>query len=565
MRRIVLALVVAALGLGMAACTTVPVAGPVESIPASAPPPGIEIAPEPPQAGVTPERLVDGFMQAMADPEADYRVAREYLATSVRDDWDPGIGAVIYDGVVTEAEGQFSVEGTVTGSLDEWGRFTSERRPYAFGFQLVQEEGEWRIGNAPEGLLVSRFIFERYYAHVTTYFLSRSGNYVVPDMIHLPEALLTPSRIVESQIAGPSQRLAPAVRNAIPTSASLGPRGASLDSEGTATVSLRGLPDALSEDRRRDLGAQLVWSLTSIPRMSGVSVEDGAVPLALPGQNEDGVLELASQQGYQVLSRATIPDLFGVRRSIAGQVAPSGSFVQMQSGGRDVSEVAISLDASLVGFISEDRTVVLLGPRSGELAEVESDFTNLRSAQIVLGEMWVMGEDPQGRTRLIIIDAQERVTSVDISLVSSELVDFSVTQAGSRIALVTTGDEGNTLVVATISAAGRPTLVHPTEIVVADQSNQLHDYLDVSWSGETELALIASTEDDPSVYLVSADGALVEHIGPVGADPVQISALPRMGGDAVVIRSEDNEVRRYEARSRWTGLDVTMSEVSYPG
>lgn len=564
MRKLILALVLGMLALCVA-CTTVPTAGPVESVPANPPPPGIEIAPEPPQPGVTPERLVEGFMQAMADPEADYRVAREYLASSVRADWDPGIGAVIYDGFVNETEGEFALEGTLTGQLDEWGRFTSAHNPYTFAFQLVQEDGEWRVGNAPVGVLVSRFIFERYYAHATTYFLSRSGNYVVPDMIHLPEALLTPSRIVESQIAGPSRRLAPAVHNAMPSSATLGSKGASLDPDGTATVHLEGLPDSLSEDRRRDMGAQLIWSLTSIPRMSGLVVEDGSVPLAMPEQNSEGVLELASQQGYQVLTRATIPDLFGVRKGTAGQLSPSGSFVRMQSGGRDVAEVAVSLDGSLVGFVDEGRAMVLIGPRGGQLSEVETEFVGLRSAQFVQGDMWLLGEDGEGRTRLVIVDAQDRITSVDTSLVSADIIDFSVSQDGARIALVTVGAEGNTLTMATISAVGRPTLVHPTEIVVAEQSVRLHDFLDVSWSGETEVALIATAQEDPSVFLMSADGALVEHIGPVGTVPAQISALPRMGGDAVVIRSEEDEVRRYEARSRWTGLDVKMSEVSYPG
>ena len=62
MRRSVLAVVLGVLALCVG-CTTVPTAGPVQSVPASAPPPGIEIAPEPPQTGVTPDRLVEGFMQ----------------------------------------------------------------------------------------------------------------------------------------------------------------------------------------------------------------------------------------------------------------------------------------------------------------------------------------------------------------------------------------------------------------------------------------------------------------------------------------------------------------------
>ena len=547
-------------------CTTVPTAGPVESVPVSAPPRGVEIAPEPPQPGVSRARLIDGFLQAMADPEADYEVARQYLSVDAAESWQPESGAVVYDGFVSEADGAFAAVGTATGTLDELGRFTPTRTPLSFPFQLVQEGGEWRISRPPQGLLISRFIFERYYAHVTTYFMARSGNHVVPDVIHLPEAQLTPSRVVEAQLAGPSPAVARVVRNAIPAGTRLGPEGASLDADGTARVSLVGLPQELSEHRRRELGAQLVWSLTAIPRMSGLQVLNGSTPLALPGQGADGVLELASQQGYQVLSRATTPDLFGVRRGVAGRLSTTGAFVAMESANERVAEVAVSIDASLVAFVDESRSLVLIGPMGGQLTAVVPESGNIRSAQFVLGSLWVLADSPQGATQLMQIDSQGRITIVDTSGAGGPIVEFSISQVGARIALVTTRGGGRTFGMAALATGPEPRIESYSELLLADESNVvLSGFEDLSWSGETEIALIARAEENPSVYLVHVDGSLVEHLGPVGEVPVQITALPRIGGDAVTIRSEADAVRRYEVRTRWSPLGIELSSVSYPG
>ena len=65
MRRLLALVVGAALAL-VSACASIPTSGPVEEVPLSAQPRGIDLAPEPPAEGVTPNRLVEGFLQAMA-------------------------------------------------------------------------------------------------------------------------------------------------------------------------------------------------------------------------------------------------------------------------------------------------------------------------------------------------------------------------------------------------------------------------------------------------------------------------------------------------------------------
>lgn len=564
MRRV---LVTTLLLLGfLAGCTTIPTAGPVESIPVTAPPRGVELAPDPPVPGITPDRLVDGFLQAMADPEADYEVARQYLSREASEAWDPAAGALVYDGSVLEDEGTHRVQGRLTGRIDEVGRFTATDEDFEHVLPIIQEDGEWRIGRAPEGVLVSAFIFERYYAHATVYFMARSGTHVVPELIHIPEALLTPNKLVEAQIAGPSSQLAPAVRNALPGGVKLADEGASVDPQGVARVALENLPDNLSEDRRRELAAQLMWSFTAIGRVTGLVVLDGSSPLTLPGQGADGVLELASQQGYQVLSRAATSDLFGVRRGAAGRVSVTGQFATLQSSGIPVGEVAVSLDGALVAFIDENRRTILIGPMGGQLTQVVPDMVDIRSAQFVLGRLWVLGDNPEGRTELVRIDSQGRIAVADTESLPDRIVAMAMSQTGARTAFLLEDRQGDTkLGMAAMSAGAKPRVETWHEVVLSGSDGRLGQFVDIAWSGEGELVVLSGGAAEAQVHLALLDGSVVEDLAPVDIRGVEISALPRMGGDAVALRGTDDSVHLYEPTTRWTRVNLELQDISYPG
>lgn len=564
MRRPVQA-VVLALCLLLAACATIPVSGPVESVPVSPPPPGVEIAPEPPQPGITPTRLLDGFLQAMADPESNYAIARQYLAAAVREEWSPQEGTTVYDGAVSEADGEFTLSGTTIGRLDEHGWFSSVREPLQWPIRLTRESGEWRIASPPAGLLISQFIFDRYYAHATVYFMAAGGEHVVPQLIHVPDSLLTPTRIVEAQLAGPDPLIARAARNAIPPGTRLAPAGASVDQFGVAKIVFENLSADLGEEQRRALGAQLLWSLTSIPRVAGLQVFTAGGRLALPGQDADGILELASQQGYQVLSRATTADLFGVRDSMAGRVSASGSFVPLNSEGVAVSEVAVSLDGSQVAFVDESRRLILLGPLGGRMTHVVPDAVDIKDAQFVLGRLWVLGT-VEGVVRLLQIDAQGRVSVLDTGTLPGVIQHFSGSQTGSRIVFVTAEGDARRLVVAGLDGGAYPAVQAWRELLLGGDSGRLvTGFGDVSWSSESQFAIVAEEQERSSVYLVEMDASSSENLGPLMVVPDEVSALPRVGGDVVAVRSASDEVFRFEAGSRWSRLDLQLAHLTYPG
>lgn len=550
----------------LAGCTSIETVGPVEEVPIGTEPRGVQFAPEPPQPDVTPTGLVEGFIQAMTDPEADYDIARQYLTEGSSAAWDPRRGGAVYSGVVSEEDGSILVRGIRTGSLDDVGRFTATSDELVHDFGVTDVDGEWRISLPPEGVFISDYIFERYWSHISVYFGSNEGNHVVPDVIHVPTDFLTPGRIVEAVVAGPSAAIGVSVRNAVDGGVFLAAEGASVDASGTVTVALSGLDEDMPDEKRRLLGAQLLWSLTAIPRVTGLRIVNDGTPFLLPDQNPSLVLELSSQQGYQVLSRTATTDLFGVQDGVGVRIDSSGRVLPMVSADATVSEVAVSVDGTLVGFIDEARSTVFVGPLGGALLPVSPGRTNLRGAQFSLGNLWFMGDDAFGVAHLMRVSEQGKVVVVDSGELTGELVDFAVAQAGVRVAAVVERAGKRQLMLSSLVEEKRPRLVSVTKLpLLGALRGPLAGYFGLDWSGETDLVVVAETQSVRSIHRARLDGSLVEDLGPLPADPVQVSALPGTGDDAVAARSKDGEVLRHEANNRWTRLEVELQDVSYPG
>ncbi|SHI35813.1 Sporulation and spore germination [Tessaracoccus bendigoensis DSM 12906] len=559
-------LLVAALVLvSLAGCTAVPTSGPVVEVPVTAQAPAIDVAPEPPQDGITPSRLVEGFLQAMADPDGDYSVARQYLTEEDAEYWRP-VEALVYDGAVIGSGDSAYIDGTQVGLLDSDGRYSTDFAPLRHDFGVVQEKGQWRIGRPPNGLLLSRYLFERYYTEVSVYYMSDSGSHVVPDPVHLPEQQVTPTGVVEALLRGPSDSIARGVISALPATVRLGGNEASIDAEGVVTVDLTGLSPSLSDEARRRLGAQLIWSLTSIPRVTGLKVTRNGFGFTLPDSNAEGVLELATQQGYQVLSRAAPnAELFAISDGVPGAV--SDRFEPWPSMEGSYADLAVSLDAGTIALIGPDRDSLLIGPRSNALAPVETGLANLRRPQFVLGALWVLGDDARGRPVLLTVQRSGEIETVAFDeQTDSRIESYAVSPTGVRAALILVSDEGRRLGIGTIVAATPTRIVGWRELqLVGEQNRLLSEPQAVAFSDETLLGLIANGTGQASVFTVGVDGTRIQDLVPVSGTPVDITALARQGGGAIAIRTESGAAWRHDQRTRWNRLAENITSLNYGG
>lgn len=541
----------------------VPTSGPVEQVPVSAQPRSVEIAPEPPAPGMNPTRVVEGFLQAMADPDADYSVARQYLTKQAAGEWVPTSGARIHTGGVQEVDGAYRVQGTQTGSLDASGRFRADPSRFSVDLGLVQEDGEWRISTPPEGVLISSYLFERFYVHTQVYFVA--GDRVVPELLHVPQSLLTPARVVNALISGPGPDLVAHASTMLPKGTQLAAEGATVDSEGTAHVALEGLPTSMSRTGRTMLGAQLLWSLSQTSRVSAVEITNNNEFFPLPGQSGDGVMRLADVAAQQPVARLATSDLFAVRDNVAGRFTQGAAFVPMESSQLAVAEVAVSLEASTVGFIDAARQVVLVGPLGGQQIPVVAGLSDLRQAQFVRDELWMLGTDGDGHSRLLRIDSRGRVRPVDWGdSVPGEVIGFAAPPGGVRVALITRVEDGTELGL-TLLHDDADTLTNWRPMRLTDGGSPVNGITHVVFSGEAEMAVVAAHDAGFSVHRVGVDGASSQELGPPGRRPVQLAALPALETGALVALTDDGRVLGHEGGTRWSTRATDVSQVAYPG
>ena len=557
-----LMIIVVALTIG--SCASIPTSGPITEVTISASGQGVQIAPEPPQKGMSASRVVEGYLQAMADPTGDYEIARQYLSATARGQWVPRRGPIIYDGWVEAVGEGMELRGTTRGTLDAVGRFTVSKESLTHDFGLISEAGEWRISSPPDGVLLSSYIFARSYSSVRSYFIARSGQRVVPELLHLPTSEITSGRIVEAQMAGPGPFLSSGVRNAIPEGTKLGTAGTVVDSSGVVTVALEGVPQSLSELERRELGAQLLWSLSSIPKISGLHLTVDGKTYSLPGQNDKQVLELSSQQDYQPLSKAGSADLYGVHEGRAGKLSADTSFIPLSGDGAPAEMTAISLDGAFTATVAGSPATVRIGPSGGAAVQVDTGLTQTGSVHFAQGRLWLLGHGSSGEQQLLSVSPQGEVTTIDLTALSGELVDFSLDASGTRAAVLLGVGEAARFGVVSLSEGNRVTDWHEVPLT-ASQGRELSDAVALDWTGEVNVAVVASAGSGRSVFVVAVDGSEVIDLGPVSLSPVQVTALPRPGGDAVALRAIDGTVLLYEQHGAWQQAKTAMAWISYPG
>ena len=197
-------------------------------------PSSIDVLAEGPRPDAAPLEIVESFLVAgSAGFRDDFVVARQYLAGQARSEWQPLAGVVV-SGALEFAEvgnGQVQVEVPVVARVDSEGRYaeapTGAESSLTFG--LVQDEDDqWRISDAPDGLVVPTDDFELFFRQTPIYFLSPDDTFLVPEQRWLPVKSRETS-VVSALLAGPSPWLRDAVRTEVPDGVQLKPEAVRVD------------------------------------------------------------------------------------------------------------------------------------------------------------------------------------------------------------------------------------------------------------------------------------------------------------------------------------------------
>jgi hypothetical protein len=575
--------VIIALIAALAGCVSVPTEGPVEKVEGQQPAcqncVNVEVAP--PAPGDDPLQIVEGYLRATSNYQAGYSVARQYLTRGASEKWSPESGVTIYSGSPVVDGQSVKLTGRLVGSLADDRTYKSGDRELSYDFGLVQENGEWRIGNPPGGLMVAEFVFRSFYRAYQLYFVS-NDSVLVPDTIYLP-TLPNPanvaSALMKALLNGPSSWLDRVADSAIPPETTLGVESVTI-TDGIAEVALSDPVLAVPEARRSLLAGQIVYTLKQAVGVKGVRITVNQERYQVPGTDDItvGVEDISPQLEPVPLGTGDL--LYVVTRSNEVQRVNSASATpERQSLGGDLADGRTEVDSLAVSFTNTDVAVVTDGrtrllrralTATGKLRNLgEESFTALLRPQFTrYSEVWAIGR-VRGRQQIWVFTDDDKGYAVDAPLLAKggEITAFKISPDGTRMALVRKTATGSELGLTRVVRADRITVDGWRPIDLTQEgTTQLAQITDVAWLDASELLLIGapSKEATQLPVRVTDDASRITPGGgqPPDWDAREVTVLMRTQA-AVVVGAEGQTWR--DDGSQWQPFLDDIRTVAYPG
>ncbi|MDN3496410.1 LpqB family beta-propeller domain-containing protein [Planococcus sp. APC 4015] len=508
-RRLTAALVASVLALLLTACAGLPTGGgvneglePGSEIEA----PDVSFIPDRPQPGATPEQVVDGFLRAGVGAADDWARAREFLAPAFRTVWMPSAGVTIdVQGTrVTRVldDDTVSVLVSQVATVDAKGSYEDAAEGTTpLTFELAQQsDGEWRITEAPDGVVVDRNIFANVFNSYPLAYFDPSWRYLVPDVRWFPRSRAA-SLIASALVNSPSSDwLAGAVQSAFPDSVEVGLSVPVV--AGVATVPLSSEALGADQETLDRMQTQLEASLGAVG-VSEVEMLVGntlleADPVETQRTTVTGPPLVQIDQVFGFLAGGELTTVPGLSSRLADLDSVA---VQVTA---DRSEAAVQLADGTVARVPADGGDVVTYDRTGLIAPTIDPW----------GVVWtvprdaphaVQGHLPDGRT-VAVGEAWPEATQISAMAVSRD---------GTRIAaLLTVGGRTVVWVSGIVRGADRaPSILGPPlDLGVATGVGR-----SITWLDDSTLGVLSAEGESTSMLEQLVGGPGIVTTGPAQA------------------------------------------------
>lgn len=491
-KRMIAAVAAAVLALAVAGCGGIPTSGSVHAgDPFTDEPTGdFVFNPLGPAKDADQRAILEGFIAAFTGPQNDYYVARQFLSKDLKKDWDPRKSVLIRTGVPSLS----SVDGTTmdyvftsVAQLDEFGAYSAVgSATQSLQFHFVKEDGQWRIDQAPSGIVLPMSTFLTIFSKHALYFYDLSLNYLVPDERWFPGGT-TANRIVTALLAGPPDWLKGAVVSQFPDGTQLSP-GTTVTVDSTvAQVDLTAEAAGADSAQRQRMQLQLSESLASVPGIASVEISVADSILAIKPLGPGGpVSQRPVDSRPLVLSDGVFGYLSGGEVSVIPQLSEKVSAL-------GPTAVAVSQDAESAAVLSaggvhvvrtNQKEAQLVDDRGGLIPPAIDDF----------GFVWSV---PAGSPNSIVAVGPDGTTHpVATSLpTGSRIVSLDIAQDNVRVAILLQTLAGARLTVAAVSRDATQGYF-PTSVgaPVLDSLVDGDDAVDATWIDRFSVATLTNSD-----------------------------------------------------------------------
>jgi hypothetical protein len=583
-RRFAAVLIAIASLLVAAGCVSVPTSGPIEKVEGQQPPcqncVNVEVAP--PALGDKPLEIVKGYLLATSNYQPNYSTAKQFLTRTAAEKWSPAGEVLIYQGSPVAEGDAVTFDGHLVGQLAADRTYAARDTKLQWNFDIRQENGEWRIGNPPPGLMVEEFFFNSFYQTYNLYFVG-NGRSLVPDPIYLP-ALSNPANVASALmnmlLKGPSKWLKPAVSSAIPPNTSLSVDSVTI-TDGIAEVQLSDSVLALPDPQRSLLAAQVVYTLRQIGGVKGVLIKVNQQPFRVPGSDQkslvisvdaiprdmDPIPLVASEQPYALRKGTVMQVATTTPPTVKELTTPVGSVTS------PVNALAVSVANTDLAVTTNDKTMLRRAPTTtGESSTLLRDATELLRPQFTrYGEIWDIGRQG-GRQWIWMFTADKGVPHrIASEVLDVNVIAFKISPDGTRMAVVRrTETDKYELGLARIIRSDKKVMVNGWRVLHTTQSNmpQISRMTDVAWLDATELLVLGAADPNTALapFRVVEDAS---RIAPEGEsedwNAAELAVLPR-SQTAIIVGSADGVGKTWKDNgNRWVPFVDDVSTIAYPG
>ena len=576
----------------VAACVQMPDDGPVvqtEPVGSASEGEGYTYDPLPPQPDATPSEIVRGFLDAMMAAPIQANSARQFLTQEARASWTPERATITYAergapvGRGSRIEVALPAGGDVYDSRGAWrGALGPERR--TLRFEVVVEDGEWRIARVPDAMIVSEQFFEQRFRRVALYYFDPSAQILVPEPVFVPGGDELATTLVDGLLAGPAPGLTQVMRSFIPPGLDAGLSVPVAD--GIADISLVGAAGRPAPETLARIVVQLAWTLRQVPGIEAFRVRLGDVPVQLA--NGDTVFSVDDGAELDPAVDRASAAVFGLRegRLVSGlpdALGPAAGPFGVDDYG--LRSVAVNLDARTAAAVTEDGTTVLSAPvtdgapgdDTGEEAETAPTpvRTVFAGGQDLLDPVWDFAD------RLWLVDRTSsgavvrqvtgrRVTEVEVPGITGEQVSsVLVSRDSSRLVAVVRRGRSDVLAVSRLlhDEQGNPLRGTRAQVIRIgpDPSPRIRD---LAWETPESIAALTRVAGQLwEVRTVSVDGApsSVDSVATLEGRVRWLSASPSDSGGMFVVVGDEEAVDISGAVARPLALEPGLTDLDYVG
>ncbi len=474
---------------------------------------GPYIEPAPPQPGESPADIVKHFFDAMMASSLQVSVAGQFLSREARASWDPKRATLTYADA-TQPQGSNTVQMAVSGvnRLDSAGAWLGPADVTALSFPMVVEDGEWRIGEAPDALIVPEAWFELRFRQVALYFFDPTAQVLVPEPVYVPRGEQLSSSLVRGLLAGPQTGDAQISRTFLPPGLQM-ELSVPVTQDGVAEITLQGDPGDLAREAVPMVLAQLAWTLRQDPDVRSFRLAIGDETVGLP----QGATQLSVDYGadYDPSVVNASQDLYGLRDglvvAVTGDQDPElqGPLSTTDFGLRDL---AVGLTAQRVAGVTGSGREVLVADLTEATSVAQEVISQgediLKPVWDFEDRLWLVDRRRSGAAVSVVVDDVR--STVEIPGVSGASVkSFAVSRDGSRFVAVVKQPDSDVVLVSRVVRDSEGNVLRATEATPIAQGSpdNLLRVTALGWRSPTVLTLVVRvTEDRDEIRFMSIDG-----------------------------------------------------------